>query len=230
MKTDGTIYPENRTARLLGGAFLLQAIASAIGGLFLIDPLIVSGDFVASMTNIASNPGQMRSGILLQMITAIGVVMLGALLFQTLKKQNMNIALIAMGLYILEAAVLAASRISSFGPLSLSQESVSAGHPEMMQSLGQLLYQSAEFGDWLHMLAFGLGATLFYYLFYKSGFLPRWLSIFGLIAAPLALFGTVLVLLGISVPLIVFLPNLPFEIGTGLWLVFKGIRVRTENG
>ena len=37
--------PDKNTPRLLGAAFLLQAVASAVSGLFLLQPLIVSGSF-----------------------------------------------------------------------------------------------------------------------------------------------------------------------------------------
>ena len=131
----------------------------------------------------------------------------------------------ALGLYLIEAAILAASRIAAFALLRISQESVIAGHPDYLQTLGNLFYESADFGYWLHMLPFALGATLFYYLFFKSGFIPRVLSLWGLIAAPLALIGTLFVLFGYDVPMFVFLPNFPFELTIGVWLLVKGIRV-----
>jgi hypothetical protein len=181
------------------------------------------------MTNIANNAVQMRASIVFTMITAIGIVMIGVLMYVILKEQNRNIAIVAMGLYLLEAGILAASRIPAFALLRISQESVIAGHPDYLQALGNLFYESAEFGDWLHMLPFALGATMFYYLFYKSGFIPRALSLWGLIAASLALIGTPLVLLGYDVPMIVFLPNLPFELTIGVWLMVKGIRDDSET-
>ena len=74
---------------------------------------------------------------------------------------------------------------------------------------------------------------MFYYLFYKSGSIPRNLNYLGLAAAPLALVETLLNLLGFDLPLIVymvvFLPNLPFELGIGLWLLIKGIRDGSET-
>ncbi|NIN34324.1 MAG: DUF4386 family protein, partial [Gammaproteobacteria bacterium] len=200
---------DKNTPRLLGAAFLLQAVAALVWSAFLLQPLIVSGNITDTMTNIANNALQMRASIVVTMITAIGIVMLGALLFVTLKKQNRKIALVALGLYLIEAAILAASRIPAFALLRISQESVIAGHPAYLQTLGNLFYESADFGDWLHMLPFALGATLFYYLFFKSGYIPRVLSLLGLIAALLALIGTPFVLLGYDVPIIVFLPNLP---------------------
>ncbi len=218
---------DRNTPRLLGAAFLLQAVASAVWT-YLLSSLIVTGDISASMTNIANNVLQMRASIVFTMITAIGVAILGALLYIVLHKQNKIIALVGLILYLIEAAILAVSRIAAFSLLRISQESVIAGHPDYLQTLGNLFYEAAEFGDWLHMLPFALGATLFYTLFFKSEFIPRALSLFGLIAASLALIGTPFGLLGYDVPLVVFLPNLPFELGVGLWLLVKGIRDDSE--
>jgi hypothetical protein len=219
---------DRNTVKLLGGAFLLQAIASAVSGLFLLQPLIVPGNIVDSMTNVANHAVQMRASIVVEMITAIGVVMLGALLFLVLNKQNRNIALVALGLYWIEAAILAASRIPAFSLLRASQESVLAGHPDSLQTLGTLFYEAQSFGYDLHMLPFALGATLFYLLFFTSRLIPRGLALWGLIAAPLALVGTLIVLLGYTVPIVVFLPNLPFELTMGVWFLVKGIREGSE--
>jgi hypothetical protein len=218
----------HRTPRFLGAAFLFQAVAAAVWS-YLLSSLMVAGDISASMTIIANNALQMRASIVITMLTAIGVAILGALLYAVLQKQNKTIALVAMVLYLIEAAILAASRIEAFSLLRISQVSVIAEHPAYLQTLGNLFYESAEFGDWLHMLPFALGATMFYYLFFKSGYIPRVLSLWGLIAALLALVGTPFGLLGYDVPMIVFLPNLPFELTVGVWLVAKGIRDGSES-
>jgi hypothetical protein len=215
---------DKSTARFLGAAFLLQAVASAVGGLVLLQPLIVPGNITESMTNISNNALQMRASIVVEMVTAIGIVMLGTLLFVILKRQNRNIALVALGLYLIEAAILAVSRMAAFALLLTSQESVAAGHSDYLQTLGNLFYELQDFGYSLHMVPFALGATLFYSLFFRSGFLPRILSLWGLVAAPLALVGIVFSLLGYDVPIVVFLPNLPFELTAGVWLLIKGIR------
>jgi len=181
------------------------------------------------MVNIANNASQLRASIVVEMLTVIGIVMIGVLMYDVLKKQDRKIAIVAMGLYLVEATILAVSRIPAYVLLLVSQESVIAGHPESMQVLANMLYEAMNFGYELHMLPFALGATLFYYLFYKSGFLPRWLSLLGIVAAPLALIGTFLNLLGYEVPIVVFILNLPFELGIGLWLLIKGIGGSSET-
>jgi hypothetical protein len=192
--------------------------------LFFLQPLIVPGDIAESMTNIANHALQMQASIVVEMITAIGIVMLGSLLYVTLRKQNDKVALLALGLYVMEATILAASRIAVFALLRVSQESVLVGHPAQMQMLGNLFYDAQSFGYDLHMLPFALGATLFYSLLFKSRVIPRVLALLGLVAAPLALIGTVLVLVGVEVPILVFLPNLPFELAAGVWFLVKGCR------
>ena len=211
------------TLRLLGTAFLLQAVAAVVSGPILLDPLIVQGNIIGSMINITNNALQMQASIVVTMFTAIGIVILGVLLYVTLKKQNKIIALVALGLYLIEAAILAASRLAAFSLLRISQESVIAGHPAYLQTLGNLFYELQEFGYFLHMLPYTFGATLFYYLFYKSGFIPRGLILFGLIAAPLAFIGSLFDLFGFDIPMVIYLPNLPFNLGIGVWLLVKGI-------
>jgi hypothetical protein len=219
---------DKNTPRFLGAAFLLQAVASVVSTLIQ-TPLIVPGNIIDSMTNISNNALQMRASIVGEMIAVIGIVMLGVLLYVTLKKQNGKIALVALGLYLVVAAIIAVSRIAAFSLLRISQESVIAGHPVHLQTLGNLFYELQDFGYFLHMLPYTLGATMFYYLFYKSGFIPRVLNLFGFVAAPLAFIGTLFDLFGYDVPMVVFFPNLPFDLGIGLWLMVKGIRDGSET-
>lgn len=158
----------NNTSRVLGVAFLLQGVTSLISGVILQPALIVPGNISESMINIANNTWLMRVNILVDMITALGIIFLGAILFVTLRKQNEKIALVALGFYILEAALLAVSRIEAFSLLRVSQEYATAGHPAYLQTMANLALESMDFvGMTLHMLAFCLGGILFYYLLDK---------------------------------------------------------------
>jgi hypothetical protein len=215
---------DKNTPRFIGAAFLLQAVASAVVGLVLLGPLKVPGNIVDTMTNMANNALQVRAGIVGEMITVTALVILSVLLCVTLKKQNRNIAFVALGLRLTEVGLLAVSRIATFALLLTSQAYVMEGQPAYLQTLGNLFFELEEYTYSVNMVFFTLGGTLFYYLFYKSGYIPRVLILLGLIAAPVAFIGTVVELLGYAVPLFVFLPNLPFELAIGLWLLVKGIR------
>ncbi|UCE91298.1 MAG: DUF4386 domain-containing protein [Methanobacteriota archaeon] len=216
---------DKNISRLLGAAFILQASASLTSGLIR-DSLIGTGDITDTMTRISNDAWLMELSIAVEMVTAIGVVMLGALLYFVLKGQDMKIALIALGLYLMEVAAIVFSQMALFGLLHVSQESATAGHPENLQTLGALFLEIHEFSFLsVVMLFFALGAVLFYYLFYRSGYLPKVWILFGLLVASLSFIGVMLALFGIDTPVLyVVMLNLPFELGTGLWLLTKGLK------
>jgi hypothetical protein len=217
-----------KPSRALGAAFLLQFMTSFISGVFLLQPLVVPGNISRSMLNIANQPLRFQATILLDMLTALGIIFLGAMLFVTLRKQGEKMALVALGFYFLEAALLAASRMAAFSLLRISQEYVITGQPEYLQSLGSLALESMDFvGGQLHMLVFCFGAILFYYLLDKSKLFPRVLSLWGLITVPFLLIWTLLAIFGYEVSFYLYLPYVPFEFVIGIWILFTGINVES---
>jgi hypothetical protein len=215
---------DNKTSRILGAAFLLQFVTSFSSGLFLQPAWIVPGNIGETMLKIENNPWLMRANILLDMLTALGIIFLGAILFISLRKQNEKMALVALGFYILEAALLAASRSEAFSLLRISQEYVSAGQPDYLRTMANLALESMDFvGFTLHMLAFCLGGILFYYLLYKSSIVPRALSLWGLITILPLLIATLLAIFDYQVPFVLAVPYIPFEFVIGVWILVKGI-------
>jgi len=97
----------NKTSRVLGLAFLLQLITSLFSGTILRQAWLVAGNIRASMLIIANKPWLMQATILVDMLTALGILFMGGILFMTLRKQNDKKALMTLGFYILEAALLA---------------------------------------------------------------------------------------------------------------------------
>ena len=215
-------------SRILGLAFVVQFVTSFSSGVFMKSAWFVPEDMSATMLRIAANPVLLRASVFLDMLTALGVVVLGAVLFVTLRKQNEKIALTALGFYILEAALLAVSRMEAFALLRYS-EAYAAGQPVDLLLMGRVAYDSMEFaGGTLHMLAFCLGALLFYYLLDRSRLVPRWMSLWGLIALLPLLFGTVTQMFGYSIPFFLYVPYVPFELVIGVWVLIKGVAVTQE--
>lgn len=214
----------NKTSRILGLAFLLQFITSFGSAMFLRATWYVPGNMSETLIKIASNPSTLRVNILFDVLTALGVIFLGAMLFITLRKQNEKMALTALGFYILEAALLATSRMATFALLGLSQAYAVAGHADMTV-LGQIAFDAMDFvGSDLHMLAFIPGAVMFYYLLDRARIIPRVLSLWGLIAALPFVIGAPLAVLGYEIPMALYLPYVPFEFVIGAWIVVKGIQ------
>jgi len=213
-----------KTSRILGVAFLLQFITSLTSGAVLSQALIVPENVSESLIKIANNSPLMRLYILFDMFTALGVIFLGAALYLTLRRWNEKMALVGLGFYILEAVLLASSRIATFSLIGISQEYVNTGQPAYLLTMGNLALESMDFvGSTLHMLAFCPGAILFYYLLYKSEVVPRGLSLWGLITLLPLIVGTLTNIFGYELPFILYVPYVPFELVIGIWILVKGV-------
>jgi len=219
------------TIRLLGAAFLFVFVASILSGLLLIS-VVGSGSISDILVNISDNPTLMRTSIVVGLVTSIGIVVLAVLLYVVLRKQNNIIALVALGWWLAEAITLAVSKIGLFAMIPLSLEFVGAGAPgtSYYQTLGDFLYSGIfQQGDNIHMLFYCLGGILWFYLFYRSRYIPRVLSVLGLAIESLALIGMVLVLFAVSDNMLFFYPIAVLELAIGLWLMVKGIRDGSEK-
>ena len=223
---------DKNTPRLLGAAFLLVFVASLLSG-SLQESAIGSGSISEKLVSISDNLTLMRISILVELITSIGIVVLASLLYIVLHKQDRIISLVALGWWLAEAIILAVSKIGAFALIPLSQEYVKADTPDSsyFQSLGDFFYNGFDRQGWtLHMVFFCLGGLLWYYLFFKSNYIPRALAAWGLVSVFLVTINTLVVLYDRDNDLIMIMlvPYLLFEGLIGPWLMVKGIRQDSE--
>ena len=219
---------DKNTPRLLGAAFLFVVIAATLSAppvnSVAITILGLPDNISETMIKISDNPTTMQMSIVGYLIEAVAIVLLTVLLYTTLKNQNKIIARWAFGLWIVEAVFVAVKQISTFSLLNVSQEFVKAGAtaPSYFLTLGSLFYETFQFGYFVQMVFYCTGGILFYYLFFKSKYVPIVLSLWGIAAASLGFIGALFVIFGYDVPLYVFLPIFPFELAIGVWLIVKG--------
>ena len=85
--------------------------------------------------------------------------------------------------------------------------------------------------DWLSpvgaVLTYGLGAVMYYWVFYRSRLVPRWLSVWGLVGATLVAFSGLLVMFRLAPPLgttqtVMAAPVAVQEMVLAVWLIAKG--------
>ena len=114
--------------------------------------------------------------------------------------------------------------------ITLSQLFVKAGSPDSsyFQTLGTLLYAGHRWvGNVGSLLAFSIGCTLYYIIFYRTKLVPRWMSVWGLIFGILGIVSCALVSIGFIAPfgteqVVMVIPMLPQEIVLAVWLIVKG--------
>ena len=211
------------------GAMFLIVIATSFASGILITSAAGSGSTSDVLAGVAASPAMVRLGALLGFATSLGVIVLAVLLFVVLRGQAPVLALVALGWWLGEAIVLAVARAADVALIGLGQAFVAAGSPAdaHYQALASFLYTGLDkgLGSTIHMLFYCAGGLIWYGLFLRSGYLPRAIPAFGLFAVTLGLAGCVADILGAQVPILVYLPLLPFELAIGLWLLARGIRI-----
>ncbi len=207
----------------LGLAFLLQACAPLISGAILFDPMIDKSDIAGTMLKIAANPLNAQLSIFLDIVTVMGVVWLGVLLYTLLNKVNRVWALTGLAFYVVEAFMHLTGKAFGYGLIMISNQYQINLNSDLVP-LGQVFLQVNKFLPSLAMIPFGIGAFLFYYLLVKSKALPTWISVWGLVSMFLVLVGIPLIAYGVKIPFAIVFPYVPFEFFTGGYILIKGLR------
>jgi len=181
------------------------------------------------LINVAVNANQVTIGAIIELIYAFACASIAIWLYPVLRKQNESLALGSVAFRIFEGILYIVSVTGLLSLLALSQEFVKAGAPDVsaFQALGTLLLAAR---DWVGMLgssAFIVGALMYYYVFYKSKLIPRWLSVWGLIGVPFWIAEILLSMFGLIEPFstTVILLDLPIainELVLAVWLIVKG--------
>ena len=77
------------------------------------------------------------------------------------------------------------------------------------------------------LLTFGIGALMYYVVFYQYRLVPRWLSVWGLVGITLTIISALLVMFHVilllgTIQIILHMPILPQEMVLAVWLIAKG--------
>jgi len=139
-----------------------------------------------------------------------------------------GLALWYVGTRITEGAIFVVAILATLSLMSLSQEFVKAGAPDAsyFQTGGTVLLATSDFAWMLGQSIFCIGALMLYYLLFKSKIIPRWLSVWGLIGAPLMFVaGLSLMVTGdpnSTFSTVLYAPLALQEMVFALWLIVKG--------
>lgn len=212
-------------------AGILWIIGTAAGVLTF--PFLGVVDKPDYLIRMSENAAQVTTGAILILIMAISCASIAIWLYPVLKKQSEALALGSVGFRLIEGALDVVLVIILMSLLSLSQEYVKAGAVDTFhfQTLGTLLLAAREWTFGVCMLIpFGVGALMYYVIFYQSKLIPRWLSVWGIIAILLHIATAVLVMFDILDPestlhTVINMPIAVQEMVIAVWLIVKGFNI-----
>lgn len=224
--------PQRRLAKLAGFLYLFTILGANLTEFLVRARLSARGDALQAARNIAVAGELFRAGIGGDLITLAGNVALIAVLFLVLRQVNRTLALIAAFWWLIECAVAAVTSLSNYAALLLltGTASMPALKPDQLPELARLLLTLETAGNRVAALFFGLGSTMFCYLWFKSRYIPRALAAWGIISSlvPAIIPFTMMMLADMQGFYLrrarAGLPIIAFEVIIGFWLLVRGIR------
>ena len=213
--------------------------AAIVGVLFILGtvPALLSLPLASNTVNapdhlsaISTNEGQMLLFTAIKFLMGIACAGIGLALYPILRKYNEGLAIGSAGFRVIEGGLQIVGCLLYIVILALSQEFVKAGAPasSYFQTADAVLNAGIGwFRDAANLLTFGIGALLYYVVFYQSRLIPRWLSVWGLVGITLSMLSALLVMFHLLPPfgtiqVILNMPILPQELVLAGWLIAKG--------
>jgi hypothetical protein len=157
-------------------------------------------------------------------------------LYPVLRKHNEGLALGSVGFRIVEGVFYLVAALGLLSLVSLSQESAKAGAAlaSAFQTTGGMLIAVRKWAGFvLGVVAFCLGAAMYYYVFFRTRLVPRWLSGWGLISLVMLLTMVVLIMFGgepSGTMLILAIPIALQEMVLAVWLIARGFNPAANHG
>ncbi len=214
-----------RIAVIAGVAFIIATVAQLVG-VALVSPILTTP---VDLTKISAHENQLLLGAFFQFIGAVACPAIALALYPVLRKDSEGLALGSVGFRTIEGTlhVLIAMCLMSLVTLAQEATNAAAAGPAAFQVQAALVMAGREWLGPLSVLTFGLGALAYYWVFYRSRLVPRWLSAWGLVGVVMVMMSALLVMFQVidafSTPQIVLaLPIAVQEMVLAVWLIAKG--------
>ena len=227
---------QRTAAKVAGISGLLTVAIVVFANYVLLNPLIVPGNAVETARNIVAHETQFRITAVCFLIYSAGVVVLLAALYLILRPVNQGLALVGALFRLVFALLWLLTTLNMLGALRHlgSASYLQVFEADRLQTLARL-HLAANFDDYYVGLPFfGLAATVCSYLWLKSNYIPKSLSIFGLISSAWCIVCALVFLIFPHFNKTVNdywfdSPMALFELALSLWLLFKGLKL-SESG
>ena len=219
-----------RIAVVAGVLFIIATVADVISRAVFVQPILSAPDY---LTGISANQDQVLLGALFLVIGAVAASGIAIALYPVLRTRDAGLALGSVGFRLIEGALYLGIVVCLLVLVTLGQESVNGGHAAQSAYVvpAALVMAARDSLGEVAMLTFGLGALMYYWVFYRSLLVPRWLSAWGLVAVILVMASGLLVMVRLIEPMSP--PQLSLALPIGLqemvlavWLIAKGFNPR----
>ncbi|MDP4535773.1 DUF4386 domain-containing protein [Alkalimonas collagenimarina] len=218
----------NVYARIAGLSYLLIIFLGLVGYLFIREPLFVSGDAATTASNILQAETSWRLSITGDVLMHALDIPVMIILYLLLKQVSKPLALLSVAFNLVQTAVLVANKLVLLAPLIIMNNAyiLSAFTAEQIHAQVMVLASLHDYGFGLGLIFFGFACIGYGTLIFRSGYFPKFLGVFLMVAGISYLTNSLILLIvpslsGVVFPILVlsFIAELTFA----LWLIFKGV-------
>jgi hypothetical protein len=205
-----------------GVIFIVATIAALVAAALV--PVLTGPDY---LTGLSTHANQVAAAALFYLIAAFTSAGIAITMYPVMKGANAALALGSVVFRAMEAVMYMVAVVSLLSLLTLSQQSANAGAADQaaLQALGGSLRSARDLATLAAVFAFSLGAFMYYYLFFQSRLIPRWLSGWGIVAIILMMAACVSALFSgnpVTGYTLLVLPIALQEMVLAVWLIVKG--------
>ena len=216
---------QQQRARIFGVLFALTFVTS-IAALLLYDPVLNDADYILG----GGADTRVQLGALCEIFLAITNIGTAVVLWPIVRRQSQTLALSFVASRIVESVIIVVGLISLLSVVTLREDLAGAG--AAAGSLTVAGKSLVAIHDWTFLLGpgfcVGVNGLLLGYLFYRSGLVPRWMAMFGLVGGPLIFASAIAVLFGAyeqdGAHFFFSIPEIVFEASITIYTIVKGFR------
>lgn len=234
MTTNNNINPA-RTARIAGFLYTLMIPLGMFGVMYAPTALLVAGDAEATAQNVLANMGMFRLSIAVALCLGVLGIFIVLFLYRLLKPVHKNLASLMVIFMLVSVPLGMLNELNYIAILRLlsGADYLSVYSAEQLDSLTLMLFELHEYGIIIVSIFWGLWLLPMGYLVIKSGFIPKILGIFLLMAGvvyPVDSFAKLLLpdysttVIASIVTVILF-----GEILFPIWLLVKGVDLKGQK-
>src|SRR5438046_634178 len=231
MTMDNIDNSQRTAAKVAGIAGILAFVLVVFGNYVLLGPLVIPRNAVDTARNILAHQTQFRFAAVCFLTYAVGVVVLLSALYVILAPVNRGLALAGALFRLVFAMLWLIAPLNSLAALRLLGDTpyLKVFEPDRLQALARVQIAGSFDDYYVGLPFFGLAATVCAWLWLKSKYIPRGLSIFGVIASAWCVLCAFLYLIFPNFNKIVndYIFDSPmalFELAVSIWLLVKGLK------
>jgi hypothetical protein len=214
-----------RTTAVVAGAFFVVAAVTAVVALALYQPVLGDPGYVLG----AGADTRVLWGGFLEVVLAASCIGTAVTLYPVVKTHGEGIALGYVGGRLLEAALIVVGVVSVLSVVTLRRGSAGTDDGGLVPVARSLV----ALHDWTFLLGpglvIGVNSLLLAVLAYRSGLVPRWIAVLGLVGGPVVFASSTAILFGLYDQVSVWgmaaaVPVTAWEMSLAVFLIVKGFR------